>query len=84
MSGSRILNDPYVAAFSAGAPERARHYREQAEKFRQMAKAETDENLREAISALATQYDELANRLDPPSAGEAPKRVRSVGDPERD
>jgi hypothetical protein len=54
MSGSRILNDPYVAAFSAGAPERTLHYRQQAEKFRQMAEAETDENLHEAISALAT------------------------------
>ena len=45
---------------------RALHYREQAVKFRDMAEAEPAGALREQLFALASEYDMLANSLDPP------------------
>jgi hypothetical protein len=45
------------------APMRAQLYRMEAEKFRQMAEAETNNGLRLSLSRLAEQYGELASSL---------------------
>ena len=44
---------------------RAAHYREEAEKFRSMAAAQTDVRLRDSFLHLARQYEELAVSLTP-------------------
>ena len=45
---------------------RATHYREQAEKLRDMAEAEPRGELRDQLIALAAQYDEMAANLATP------------------
>lgn len=47
------------------APMRAQHYRQEAEKFRQMAEIEIDEKLRLRLLDLAAQYGELAANIGP-------------------
>ena len=42
--------------------QRASHYLELAAKLREFAETETVEETREQLLAIATQYDELANR----------------------
>ena len=45
--------------------ERAAHYREQAQKLRELAEAEPPGDMHDQLAALAKQYDALAERLLP-------------------
>jgi hypothetical protein len=46
------------------AKQRAAHYRDEAEKFRNMANVESVESIRAQLMGLAAQYDSLAASLD--------------------
>jgi hypothetical protein len=46
-------------------PVRARRYREEAARFRRMAEIEVVEKVRQSLSSLAEQYDELASGIEP-------------------
>ena len=50
---------------TAGAAERATRYRQEAEKFRQMADVESTGVLRETLLMIATEYDDLAATIEP-------------------
>jgi hypothetical protein len=64
-------DNPLMFMRSMGAAERAVHYRQEAEKFRQMAQTELDGQIRESLLSLAKQYDYLADDLMPPKALQA-------------
>jgi molecular chaperone GrpE (heat shock protein) len=51
----------YVRSWPSAA--RAAHYREQAKKYREMAKSEAVETLQSQLLALAAEYERLANSL---------------------
>jgi len=54
---------------TAGAAERVARYRQEAEKFRQLAQTENDGSLRDELLSLAKQYDALADGLLPRETG---------------
>lgn len=58
----------YAFMMSAGAAERVARYRQEAEKFRQMAAGEAEGALKESLKTIAREYDELADTLTPPDA----------------
>jgi hypothetical protein len=43
--------------------QRARNYREQAKHFRRLSEAESIEGIRQQLTALAEQYQQLSDRL---------------------
>jgi hypothetical protein len=61
VSGKELLNLMKINS----APMRAEHYRQEAEKFRQMAKTETDQKLRHSLLELAGQYRDMAANIIP-------------------
>jgi hypothetical protein len=58
-------DDFYAFMMTAGAAERVARYRQEAEKFRQLAQTENDGSLRDELLSLAKQYDALADGLLP-------------------
>lgn len=59
-------DDLYAFMMSAGGAARAARYRQEAERFRQLAAAETDESVRQSFLGVASEYDQLADALFPP------------------
>ena len=58
-------SDIYSFIRTAGAAERVARYRQEAEKFRQLAQAEKDEAFQETLLTIAKEYDQLADTLVP-------------------
>lgn len=59
--------DLYTFMRTTGAAERVVRYRQEAQKFRQMAHGETQNSpIRAELLELAKEYDDLANSLVPP------------------
>lgn len=56
-------DDLYTFIRTAGTAQRAARYRQEAERFRQIARAEKDGAFRETLQTIASQYDDLADAL---------------------
>lgn len=66
-SGDVTESDLYAFMMTVGAAERVARYRQEAEKFRRLAQAETEGSpIRGELLEVAKQYDDLANGLIPP------------------
>lgn len=66
-SGDVTESDLYAFMMTAGAAERVARYRQEAEKFRQLAQAESELSpIRGELLEIAKQYEDLANGLIPP------------------
>jgi len=66
--GGSAETDLYAFVTTASVAERVARYRQEAERFRQMAQREIDRNLYDELMTLAKEYDDLANSLMPPKA----------------
>jgi hypothetical protein len=67
MARSGVADDDiYTFVRTADTAQRAARYRQEAERFRQIARAEKDGAFQYTLQTIARQYDQLADALVPP------------------